>query len=340
MAEPIKVFVSSDMVELENEREIAETTIRKLSFRALLFELLPALSRSPVAAYIEKVQQCDIFVMILWRELPRAVEQEHDEAVARAKPVLTFLKNLEEGEKRSTELSDFLTDLRVRKTYRTFRKLDDLSKSLQQALSEEIAKFYETPRITTTRNELYDLGTDIIRNAQKRLYVVQRTPALFLGAREYLAPEKEKKHFEKRFVDELTKWIKIAEKDDKKTLLYLFSPTATHAELDSIKKESPKGGRPLSAEVSKRITNYKDVERESGERLRFLPLRHPFSGPMAVGDNRFAIWILGKDSAVSLSQENDALATHLAQQLEQHVEENVETKTILKELGLAAPSHR
>jgi hypothetical protein len=95
---------------------------------------------------------------------------------------------------------------------------------------------------------------------------------------------------------------------------------------------------PFLSDVAKRIVEYKDAERRSGERLRFLPIDEPFSGPMTVGDNRFAIWILGKDSAVSLSQENDLLATHLAQQLDQHVKESVPTKTILDELGLKAPS--
>jgi hypothetical protein len=238
MAEQIKVFVSSDMTELAHEREIAETTINELSLRALLFEFLPALSRSPVAAYIAEVQQCHIFVMLLWKTFPNAVRSEYEEAVARAKPILIFVKDLEDTDKHRPELARFLKSLRggedagfaIRTTYRTFRKLSELSKALREALAEEIAKFYEKPQISATRTQLYDLGTSIIKNAQKRLYLVQRTPALFLGARDYLAPNQEKKHFEKRFLDELTKWIKDARNDPKRTLLYVFSVSVGRCE--------------------------------------------------------------------------------------------------------------
>ncbi|MGA2966821.1 MAG: DUF4062 domain-containing protein [Terriglobales bacterium] len=338
--------MSSDMIELESEREIAETDINELNLRAILFERFPASSRSPVAAYVEGVQRCHIFVMILWQSFPGPVKKEYEEAVRRAKPVLIFRKRLNEGEKRSEDLAKFLEHLEghdqapfaIRTTFHEFRKLEALSGSLRDALATEIAKSYQTTRISTTREQLYDLGTEIIQGAQKRLYIVQRTPALFLGPRKYLAPEGQKKHFEKRFVDELTNWIECARTDPKRTLLYPFSVPNTRDALDNIESES---GSPGSVDrfrlmVANRIAKYKEIERESGDRLRFLPLSGPFSGPMAVGDNRFAVWILGKDSAVSLSQENDSLATHLAEQLDQHVEENVQTETILAELGLTA----
>ncbi len=154
---------------------------------------------------------------------PRAVELEYDEAVERAKPILVFVKDLREEEKRRPELEKFLEGLKgsgdtkpsVRTVFCRFRRLSDLKSALRQSLINEIGKFYEVPRVTLTRRELYDLGSDIVANAQKRLYIVQRTPSLFLGSRPYLAAEEEKFAYENAFLKEIKDWILSAENDQK-----------------------------------------------------------------------------------------------------------------------------
>ena len=172
--------------------------------------------------------------------------------------------------------------------FRRFRRLSDLKSALRQSLINEIGKFYEVPRVTLTRRELYDLGTDIVANAQKRLYIVQRTPSLFLGSRPYLVADEEKFAYEKSFLTEIKDWIMGAENDPKrkKELLYLFSLESTRKELEKTSNLD------FNAEVAKQIAYYKEIERKSGSRLRFVPIKTESPGPMTVGDNRFAIWIM------------------------------------------------
>ncbi len=60
----------------------------------------------------------------------------------------------------------------------------------------------------------------------------------------------------------------------------------------------------------------------------------PVSGPLIVGDNRYAIWILGKDQAVSVSQENKGMCNILVRMLNSYSQEHMNIQHILSALGL------
>ena len=63
----IKVFISSAIAELENDREIAFETLRDMNVSPVLFELFPAISQSPLEGCLDEVRSSDIFVMLLWK---------------------------------------------------------------------------------------------------------------------------------------------------------------------------------------------------------------------------------------------------------------------------------
>lgn len=333
MSEKIRVFVSSDQHELKPERKTAKTAISELLLEAVLFEDIPASSHSPDDEFTKAVRTCHIFALIVWKSFRESVNREYQEAVSLAKPILMFVKTLKDGEQVTNELTLFLEGAKRRTVFYPFRKLSELSRSFKEGLMGELSKSYEIRSPTQSRREVYELGRDIIRHAQRRLYIVQRTPVLFLGARGYLAATGEKFDYEQKFLTELEDWIKSASKDKGKELLYMFSPASTVKELKPIRLLGPN----FADQVATRITKYKEIEKTSNARLRFEPIRSEFSGPMIVGDNRFAIWILDTDKAVALSHENDALATSLARLLDGSGESHISADKILKELGLPRP---
>lgn len=335
----LSVFISSDMTELEYDREIAEEVLTDMIFNPILFELFPAMNMSPSESYTEGVRDCDIFLLLLWKSLSLGVLEEYNEAVKRSKPILMLVKSLAGNEKRTPELTTFLKKFDPnsrerpprRVTYHKYRSVAELKTAVQESVAAEIAKFYKEPVYTVARDEMYELGTSIIQYAQRRLYLFQRTPSLILGARDYLVDDSMKYVYEKKFADVLTEWINVNYKLSDKEFLYLFSPKATEQEIRD--KQLGKNTNYLS-DVKKRVRWLKKIEAKSCHRFKIDMLDVPVSGPLIVGDNRYAIWILGKDQAVSISQENKGMCDILVRILNSYSQEHMSAEEILSALRL------
>lgn len=335
---PINVFISSSMRELEYDREIAEEVLSELNVEPVLFELLPAMSRSPSDSYLDAVRGCAIFVMILWKSLSPAVMEEYEEALRSNKPILIFVKSLVDNEEREDELKAFLTKLssrspdRVRPVvYRNYRGISQLRHAIRDSVKEEIAKFYKTPLSTLSREEMYNLGKDIIRSAQKRLYLYQKTPSMILGAREYLVDDLTKYAHEKEFVDTLKDWVDSKRAKADKEFLYLFSEEATRLEIE---QEGLNEHPQIVEALKQRIVDLKNVGDETGHRFRIGFFDGPISGPLIVGDNRFGIWLLGGDDAVSISQDNEPICSVLVRMLRAHAQKSLSAEEIISKLGI------
>ncbi|MFQ5854550.1 MAG: DUF4062 domain-containing protein [Anaerolineae bacterium] len=214
----IKVFISSALDELEYEREIATRLVRQLNLEPSVFEGFPAMSKTLEDAYIDEVRDCDVFVLLLWKTLRPAVELEYGEAIRNNKPILLFVKMLKDNEEREPKLNKFLglvrkmegenTEAAHVRFYKHYRSLAELEEGLRQGIIGEInRRLRRTVMVTHTRKEMYELGTNIILAAQRRLCIAQQTPSLFLGPREYLAPESERIAYEMDFSEALRTWI-------------------------------------------------------------------------------------------------------------------------------------
>lgn len=335
----INVFISSSMTELEYDRQIAEQALKDMNANPVLFEVFPAMSYSPNESYREEVRYCDIFLLLLWKSLSEPVLEEYYTAVKHSKPVLIFVKSLIRDEKREDDLKNFLKELesplgpakhsKLRLTYKTYRKVDELRVAVRDSVAAEIAKFYREPVYTMAQNEMYELGTSIIPSiiqyAQRRLYVFQRTPSLILGARPYTADDSKKYAYEREFADVLQKWISANYELADKEFVYLFSAKATEKEIR---------GEPLEERVKDNVRRLKEIEVESDRRFRIEMLDVPMSGPLIVGDNRYAIWVLGEDQAVSISQENKGISDILVMILNSYSQKRLSNEEMLSVLGL------
>lgn len=329
----INVFISSSMTELEYDREIAEEVLTDMIFNPILFELFPAMNMSPSESYTEGVRDCDVFLLLLWKSLSSGVQEEYNEAVKRSKPILMLVKSLAGNEKRTPKLTTFLKKFDPnsrgrpprRVTYHKYRSVAELKTAVRESVAAEIAKFYREPVYTMARNEMYELGTSIIQYAQRRLYVFQRTPSLILGARPYIADDSKKYAYEREFADVLKKWIGANYELADKEFVYLFSAKATKKEIR---------GELLKERVKDNVRWLKKIEVESGHRFRIETLDVPMSGPLIVGDNRYAIWVLGEDQAVSISQENKGISDILVMILNSYSQKHLSNEEMLSVLGL------
>ncbi len=324
----IQIFISSSERELEHEREIASEVISSMNLHPILFELYPALSSSPNDAFLEEVQSSDIFVLLLWKSLSDAVKLEYYKAIEKHKPILIFVKNLEFDEKRSDELLEFMEQFSQENvkqsikisSWRSFRTLKSLKESLKDSVSYEISKFYKEPMHTLSREEMYDLGTHIMRHAQKRLFIFQRTPTLFLGLKNRYKSNSYSTEsysiYEKRFQDTLTEWIEKKHGCEDIEFVYIFDSELTRQEIKEFFSDNK--GQNNIEEIKKRIEKYKKLEEETNYRFTFTSLDTPISGPLIIGDNRYAIWILGSDDAISFSQEDEKISSILVRMIKTH----------------------
>lgn len=335
----INVFISSAMTELEYDREIVQQALANMNVNPVLFEVFPAMSQSPSDRYLDEVRECDIFVMLLWKTLRPAILAEYYQAIKSNKPILIFVKTLIENETRDAELTDFILKLSSgssqplirRATYRYYRRVRELRDAVCESTSLEIAKLYREPIHTLSREEMYELGTSIIQSAQRRLYLFQRTPSIIVGARDYLAGGNTKYAYEKEFSDVLGTWIAENHQSEDKEFLYVFSAQATREE---IMKHNLGDVPEFRARMERDIAELKRYEEASAFRFRF-GIVDPISGPLIVGDSRFAFWLLGVDDAVSISQKNEKVCDILVRMLKAHCQTAMDTGEILAQLGIS-----
>ncbi len=332
----IKVFISSAIEELEYEREIATRVVKGLNFEPLVFEGFPAMSKTLEDAYVDEVKACDIFVLMLWKSLRPAVEREYAEAVRGNKPILIFVKMLKEGEERDSKLQAFLGDLKEKsesspeaariRFYKHYRALAELEEGLRDGIVGEVNRKLARTMITThSRQEMYELGTSIILAARKRLCIVQQTPSLFLGPRDYFAPEAEKVSYELHFYNALQQWIERVLGDKERECTYLYNAQSTKIEMERYQ---------LQDRVKDNILMLKRKQSQSGHRVRISSALTRFSGPIAVGDNWFAIWVMGDENAVSISYVSEQVADALAGIFRQLASKITTVEDLLEEIGI------
>jgi len=334
----LRVFVSSSQTkrELEYDREIAKRVVEELQLEPIMFEGLPAMSKALEDSYIDEVRNCDIFVLILWKTLRPAVKREFNEATCNNKPILIFVKALRHGEERDVELRQFLQGIDKEDWgkglpyipfYKYYDTLGDLEKGLREGIIGEISrKLAREPMTTRTRQEMYELGSRIARQATRRLFIFEQTPCLVFGPRDYAQPIDEASFYEKEFYLALSEWIKLVEQDTTREFLYFFNPQATRKEVTE---------HPKRSEVKEALKRLKETEGRTGGRFRLIPSPPNYSGPMALGDNWFAFWLVGQADAVSVSFVNEKIADALSHIFHEMESKGIILPELLKDLELS-----
>lgn len=133
-------------------------------------------------------------MLILWKGIPLQVMQEFEEAVRRQKPILVFV-GASSSEDRQQSLTDLLKSVKADqegpvqthvpfvRCFQHYRSLGGVgrSASVRDHRLQINGQLKYTITMTLTRQEMYELGTQIILAAKRQLYVVQQTPILLLG---------------------------------------------------------------------------------------------------------------------------------------------------------------
>jgi GNAT superfamily N-acetyltransferase len=159
---PIQVFISSvqnlQVDDLTSERAAVVDQIRSLPLmRPWAFEETPASSDSTADSYMASVDACDIFVIVVGKEITEAVEREWTRATELRKPRLVFLQRNDEM---SIRVKAWAGTIDVK--YDRFNDPEDLRIRVKSALIDEIIKGYRRYQI---QRQDYDRIAETIRSS-------------------------------------------------------------------------------------------------------------------------------------------------------------------------------
>ncbi len=127
----IKVFISSVMTGMEEQRATVEQAIAEMGLLPNRFEAWPAGPKEPLARSLAEVADSEVFVLIVGRSVSEPVIAEYD--IARETIPDRILAFIEKGP-RSPEAEEFLRRVRGECTYSTYRRPSELGKSVQKAV--------------------------------------------------------------------------------------------------------------------------------------------------------------------------------------------------------------
>jgi len=144
MEAPLTVFVSSvmnrDVDDLRAERRAAIAAINQIAItRSWAFEHAPAAPGPMPDPYLNKVRDCDLFILILSRGVTEPVKSEYRQALYHRKPCFVFFRR---GAHQSTELKEFVDELRGQVKYSEYERAEDLASQLREAVADHIIASY------------------------------------------------------------------------------------------------------------------------------------------------------------------------------------------------------
>ncbi len=152
----LKVFISSVMSDLVEERAVVEQAIAEMDLVPNRFEAWSAAPEEPRSRSLAEVADSDIFVLILGSSVSEPVISEYDTARGTIPDrILAFVRK----GPRSPEAEEFLTRLREECTYATYRDPRKLGKLMQKAirsLMRNLLKRRDEPVATVGEDLLVD----------------------------------------------------------------------------------------------------------------------------------------------------------------------------------------
>lgn len=142
MEDSLLVFVSSLIGEFIAERQIVNEALKAVPLtRPWVFEFSPASADPLEDTYLEKVRECDLFILLLGQDISDPVKKEWETALAAEKPCLVFCKQVE----RSLGASAFLKTIGVK--WSQFTTTIELRTKVQEAVIDELIKGYRHYRL-------------------------------------------------------------------------------------------------------------------------------------------------------------------------------------------------
>ena len=137
-----KVFVSSVIEELRNERGAVKEVVESFDFlKAWVFENAPASSEQLDESFLRHVEECDMFILILGTGMTDPVIAEFLKAKELGKRILVFVKKAA-GRAPSAQMLLGQVDVK----YAEFDSIEDLKTHVKSALTETITLGLRTSR--------------------------------------------------------------------------------------------------------------------------------------------------------------------------------------------------
>lgn len=138
MSVRLKVFISSGMAELRDERRAMQAALRMLEVEPWLFEEdAGAQTIAGRDVYLRELNASDLYIGIFWRQYGRYTIDEYEQAVSNGKDCLIFEKSMDIGD-RDPRLALFLEQIGGVETGRTikrFTSIDQLATEVRSAVA-------------------------------------------------------------------------------------------------------------------------------------------------------------------------------------------------------------
>lgn len=164
------VFVSSTMVDLGAARKAAETEIRRVGARPVMFESFGARTDDSGDAFLAEVRRSTVYIGILSQRygarLPSgysATQEEYEEARKERKEILLFLDNALPDTEREGHLNRWINELYQFHVLGKYEGLDGLAQAIRTSLTH-LAGVQLTPWVKL--GHLVFQATKIVRQTQ------------------------------------------------------------------------------------------------------------------------------------------------------------------------------
>ena len=182
----LRIFISSTLKELEDERRVARTAVERLHLTPVMFEL-GARPHPPRDLYRSYLEQSHVFLGIYWEsygwvapdEKVSGLEDEY--LLSGSMPKLIYIKD---SEARDPKLDDLLERIRAddRVSYKPFRDADELGRLIQDDMALMLTERFQMAADTEPASDT--------RVASERGHIPVH-PTLFVGREEEVVSVRE-----------------------------------------------------------------------------------------------------------------------------------------------------
>jgi hypothetical protein len=159
MARPVRVYVSCVLDDLADERLALKQAVQDLPLTVQWeFDFTSVSSGSLSNEYLDRVWDCDLYVLLVGESISETVKREYDVAADADKPMVMLIEDVPHDD----EAKMFIRDLKKKPRPRDFRTIDDLIYQVDAGVSDELIKCYK--RLRLDGNEMRELAKRRVEN--------------------------------------------------------------------------------------------------------------------------------------------------------------------------------
>ncbi|MBC8263434.1 MAG: DUF4062 domain-containing protein [Anaerolineales bacterium] len=165
--EKLKVFLSSTMTELHNERMAVHNALAERGMEVIWFEGFGARPEAAQTAYLEGVQEADVYIGIFWNQYSPATEEEYREADRLGKPRFIYIKDF--AVDREQALQKLIGELGQKHTYKTFSDALTLAHQVERDIQDWILHQWRKTKEELLRAEVRLGGFEVEKKVTDEL---------------------------------------------------------------------------------------------------------------------------------------------------------------------------